>query len=149
LAAHELAVSLVPDKSRVLPMFHALTGCDTVSSFIGHGKRTAWATWKAMPELTKTLLDMSSAPDDVPDDGTRVIERFDILMYDRTSSSHDVPCTEENRREEELSAKHSANPSSSGAACEEGSISGRSRLGTALVTPASTAFSNKVRMGPQ
>ncbi|KAG1649787.1 hypothetical protein GQR58_028625 [Nymphon striatum] len=90
LAAHELAVSLGPDKSRALPMFHALTGCDTVSAFLGHGKRTAWATWKAMPELTNTLLDLSSAPDDVPDDGMRVIERFVILMYDRTSTSHDV-----------------------------------------------------------
>ncbi|KAG1713922.1 Chorion peroxidase [Nymphon striatum] len=80
LAAPELAVSLGPDKSRALPMFHALTGCDTVSVFLGHGKRTAWATWKAMPALTNTLLDLSSAPDDVPDDGMRVIERFVILI---------------------------------------------------------------------
>jgi hypothetical protein len=66
-------------------MFHALTGCDTVSAFLGHGKRTAQrATWKMMPELTNTLAlsDPSSAPDDVLDDGMRVIERFAILMYD-------------------------------------------------------------------
>ena len=41
LAAHELAVSLGPEKALALPMFHALTGCDTVSSFAGHGKKTA------------------------------------------------------------------------------------------------------------
>ena len=120
-------------------MFHALTGCDTASAFLGHGKRTAWATWKAMPELTNTLLDLSSAPDDVPDDGMRVIERFVILMYDRTSTSHDV----------NLARKKIFGRKNSGAACEEGSISGRPRLGTALVTPASTAFTNKVGMGPQ
>ena len=26
-------------------MFHAFTGCDTVSSFDGRGKKTAWDTW--------------------------------------------------------------------------------------------------------
>ena len=28
-----------------LPFFHAFTGCDTVSSFHGKGKRKAWDTW--------------------------------------------------------------------------------------------------------
>jgi hypothetical protein len=32
---------------------------------------------------TGALLDPSSAPDDVPDDGMLVIERFVILMYDQ------------------------------------------------------------------
>ena len=32
-----------------LPMFHALTGCDTVSFFAGRGKKTAWDVWKAFP----------------------------------------------------------------------------------------------------
>ena len=27
-------------------MFHALTGCDTVSFFGGTGKKTAWGGWK-------------------------------------------------------------------------------------------------------
>ena len=30
-----------------LPMFHAFTGCDTVSFFGGKGKKTAWNTWRA------------------------------------------------------------------------------------------------------
>ncbi|KAL8585219.1 hypothetical protein ACOMHN_013234 [Nucella lapillus] len=33
LAAHEIAAGLGREKARALPMFHALTGCDTVSSF--------------------------------------------------------------------------------------------------------------------
>ena len=28
-----------------LPAFHALTGCDVISSFVGKGKRTAWTAW--------------------------------------------------------------------------------------------------------
>ena len=38
LAAHETAAGLGPEKECTLPVFHALTGCDTVSSFVGHGK---------------------------------------------------------------------------------------------------------------
>ena len=41
LAAHQIAACLGPEKSLALPMFHALTGCDTVSAFVGHGKKTA------------------------------------------------------------------------------------------------------------
>ena len=41
LAAHQYASALGPDKARALPMFHAITGCDTVSSFAGRGKKTA------------------------------------------------------------------------------------------------------------
>jgi len=31
--------------SPCLPLFHALTGCDTVSSMLGIGKKKAWACW--------------------------------------------------------------------------------------------------------
>ena len=33
IPAHAIAMSLGPDKASTLPMFHALTGCDTVSFF--------------------------------------------------------------------------------------------------------------------
>ena len=33
LAAHEILAELRPEKARALLVFHALTGCDTVSSF--------------------------------------------------------------------------------------------------------------------
>ena len=39
LSAHKITNTLGPEKSRALTMFHALTGCDTVSSFVG--KKTA------------------------------------------------------------------------------------------------------------
>ena len=43
ISIHEVAVSVGPRKSTTLPLFHALTGCDIVSSFAGIGKKTAWA----------------------------------------------------------------------------------------------------------
>jgi len=91
LAAHEMARALLgPEKAQVLPMFHALTGCDTVSCFAGHGKRTAWAVWTALPALTQTLVDLSTAPIHVDEDHMHTIEKFFILLYDRTSTSTDV-----------------------------------------------------------
>lgn len=52
LIVHEIARALGPKKAQALPMFHALRGCDTVSCFAGHGKRTAWAVWTL--QLTQT-----------------------------------------------------------------------------------------------
>ena len=71
-------------------MFHALTGCDTVSSFVGHSKMTAWSTWNALPDLTDALLTLFSAPSFIEEDVIHIIERFVILMYDRTSTCHDI-----------------------------------------------------------
>ena len=90
LAAHTIASGLGPEKARVLPVFHALTGCDTVSSFNGHGKKTAWAVWSVLPELTGALLKVSVAPDDIPQEVMVTIERFVILLYDRTSTCTDI-----------------------------------------------------------
>ncbi|QQP38995.1 uncharacterized protein LOC103506659 [Caligus rogercresseyi] len=39
LAAHEMAAGLGPEKARALPMFHALTGCDTVQALLDMARR--------------------------------------------------------------------------------------------------------------
>ena len=59
IAIHEVAAALGPRKSSTLPMFHALTGCDTVSSFAGIGKKTAWSTWYAYPEVTGAFEELA------------------------------------------------------------------------------------------
>lgn len=42
LPIHHIASSLTQEEAEALPLFHALTGCDTVSFICGRGKRTAW-----------------------------------------------------------------------------------------------------------
>ena len=84
LSAHKITNALGPEKSRVLSMFHALIGCDTVSSFVG--KKTAWNTWNVLPELTDVLLQLSSTPCGIPEYVIPIIERFAILLYDRTNT---------------------------------------------------------------
>ena len=96
LTAHQIGASLGPEMSCALPMSHALTGCDTVSSFAGHGKRTAWSTWKSLSELTYALLMLADEPKEIPDDAMHIIERFVILLFDRTSTFTKVDHAERN-----------------------------------------------------
>ncbi len=82
---HEIVASIGPRKSQALPMFHAYTGCDTVSAFATRGKKSAWDTWKAFEDITTTFLTLSTAPDEVSNEDIATLERFTILLYNRTS----------------------------------------------------------------
>lgn len=83
-------------------MFHALTGCDTVSFFAVKGKKTAWDVWGVFPGLTSTLLSLTLLPEVISDVCMAVIERFVVLLYDRTSN-----LTEVNEARQELFSKKS------------------------------------------
>lgn len=41
IAVHEMVATMNPTQCLTLPVFHAFTGCDTVSAFTGRGKKTA------------------------------------------------------------------------------------------------------------
>ena len=62
------------------------TGCDTVSSFAGDGKKTARAIWTVRQELIDALLKLFAASNDILEDVMHTIGRFVILLYDRTST---------------------------------------------------------------
>ena len=85
LPAHTIAASLGRDKAHVLPIFHSLTGCDTTSFFGGRGKKTAWDVWNVFPELTAILKELMELPEHTSDGCMETIERFTVLLYDRTS----------------------------------------------------------------
>lgn len=85
IPAHTLAQILGPDRSEALPVFHAITGCDTVSFFAGKGKKTAWDTWNNFNEVTPAFCALASAPSTI-EEWVAPLERFVILLYDRTSS---------------------------------------------------------------
>ncbi len=67
-------------------MFHALTGCDTVSSFSGQGKKLLGRIGTSFPEVTSTLIKLMAQPEqsDV-DDAMSILERCVVLLYDKTS----------------------------------------------------------------
>ena len=102
LPAHTIAASLGQDKAHVLPIFHLLTGCDTTSFFGGRGKKMAWDVWNVFPELTAVLKELMELPEHISDGCMETIERFTVLLYDRTSR-----VTKVNKvRQELFSKKH-------------------------------------------
>ena len=96
IAAHEIAESLGPMRCYALPMFHSLTGCDTTSYFQHIGKRTAWKIWKLSDMLTTALCSLRKDPKNLQDNILQTVERFVILLYDRTSS---VECIDAERKD--------------------------------------------------
>lgn len=90
IAIHQIALSLGPQKSFALPMFHALTGCDFVSAFANKGKKTAWDTWLVCPAITGVLQELGSMPERVTDEQMTEIERFIVVMYSRGSQLNKV-----------------------------------------------------------
>ena len=50
------ANSISHDKANVSPMFHAITGCDTISFFAGKGKISAMDTWSVYTDFTEATV---------------------------------------------------------------------------------------------
>ncbi|CAH3168150.1 unnamed protein product, partial [Porites evermanni] len=65
-------------------------GFDTVSCFGGRGKKTALEAWKSYPDVTDAFLALAHKPLEVSSRCVEHLERFVVLMYDRTSSKTSV-----------------------------------------------------------
>jgi len=86
-------------KAKALPMFHSFTGCDTTSSFSGRGKKSAWEAWKSYPNVTNAFVHITENPFDVLDTSSevfQVLERFTVVMYDKTSTTYSVDTARRN-----------------------------------------------------
>ena len=89
LPVHEYSLSLGSEKCQALLFWFAFTGCDTVSCFYGRGKKTAWYTLIAYPDVLPVFASLSYYPQDM-DQYAQIIERYTVLLYDRTSSCKSV-----------------------------------------------------------
>ena len=89
IPAHDIARSLGPLKSKCLPVFHAYTGCDTVSFWRGISKKNAWSVWQTFNDATSALVEMIDKKE-VSDESLANLERFTVLTYDRTSNVETV-----------------------------------------------------------
>ena len=77
-------------RSVSLPVFYALTGCDTTSTFYGKGKKSAWQAWVQYPNVTPTFKFLANNPFHqltVDSSHFQQIERFAVIMYDKLSPS--------------------------------------------------------------
>ena len=87
---HAICNSLGAEKSKGLLFFHAFTACDQTSFFANCRNKSAWSTWRNFDEVTETSVKLSSSPTiKAVMDAMPVLERFVVLMYDRTSNCLD------------------------------------------------------------
>ena len=82
---HTLPAQLEPPRCLALPLFHAVTGCDTVSHFLGCDKKTAWSAWQSTPELTDTLVALTNNPQELSlqSQHMQTVECFVVVMYSK------------------------------------------------------------------
>ena len=86
---HDSRNNIGPDKAKGITFFHACNGCD-VSAFRGKGKSTALQKWDVYPEATIVFANLSTYPPVLGDEEKKVLERFVILMYDKSSTATDI-----------------------------------------------------------
>ena len=89
IPAHDIAKELGYEKALSLPMFHAFTGCDTVSSFAGRGKKTAFDIWKSFNEVTPVFSTLLTDPSELNDDCMSVMEAF--VYFRMTALAQKLP----------------------------------------------------------
>lgn len=56
---HDITLAIGPLVCNILPAVHALTGCDTTSSFLGIGKKTVYKTSIQNPQKFQNLLSLT------------------------------------------------------------------------------------------
>ena len=85
IAAHGIANQLGSVLSKSLLFLHAISGCDTVSSFCGIGKKTAWGVLRSMPHIWSVFRRLSNTPSEITEQDMAEIERFAVVLYKKTS----------------------------------------------------------------
>ena len=90
ISVHDMCHYMGEEKIKGILFFHAFSGCDTVSAFRNKGKKTAWQTWDICPEAFPVFSQLSQYPLTVEDGDLEMLEKFGILMYDRSSTAATV-----------------------------------------------------------
>ncbi|KAK3910268.1 Chromosome-associated kinesin KIF4 [Frankliniella fusca] len=81
IAAHKIALKLGNEKATALRGFHAFTGCDTVSAFVGKGKKSCWSNWAATPLTTAAFLEISSPVSSLSAASLHLFALFSVRLY--------------------------------------------------------------------
>jgi len=90
IPVHEIVSAVGPQKASGILYFYAFTACDVVSAFHGKGKKSAWLTWDVCDEVSETFTKLSHCPTEVSDDDLQKLEKFVVLMYDRSRAATGV-----------------------------------------------------------
>jgi hypothetical protein len=80
ISVHELLMALGPCRANALQMFHALTGCDTVSPFVGRGKTTCWEVWQKNPDVTAAFEELGTLPATISPQALALVEQYVFVI---------------------------------------------------------------------
>ena len=80
-----ICASLGEPQSRALPVFHSFSGCDTISSFNGKGKKSVWQAWQAYDDVTETFVYLAGHPFQLLDADDHHFLKLTVILYDKTS----------------------------------------------------------------
>ncbi|KAE8745985.1 hypothetical protein FOCC_FOCC007347 [Frankliniella occidentalis] len=94
IAAHAIAVHLGDQQATALRGFHAFSGCDTVSAFVGKGKKSCWKTWNSNLQTTPAFFELSQPVATLSQTSIDLLVLFCIHLY----NGKDTLSLEENRR---------------------------------------------------
>ena len=93
IAIHETTNTLGTTICKLLPAFHSITGCDSVRSFCGVGKKSAFAVLKAHLDDVTDMLDFGDTPElSLEQDSVVACIRFVCMLYDTHSNVLDINC---------------------------------------------------------
>ena len=87
ISKHEPINAIGPARASGILYCHAFTGCDVVYAFRGKGKKSACQTWDVFDEVRETFSNLSKFPTEVTYTDLQTLERFVVLMYDRSSAA--------------------------------------------------------------
>ena len=86
ISVHDIALHIGEQNAEALAGFHAFTGCDQTLFFSGKGKKTAFSIYTGFEDSIETFKQIDSKLSQ--EEGVAIqsaIERFVVLLYDRTS----------------------------------------------------------------
>ena len=74
-------------RSKTLPFIPAFTGFDTVSAFVGKGKKSARQSWYVFEAVTGVLSSLGTVIDTITEPEMDKLRQFVVIMYDRSSTT--------------------------------------------------------------
>ena len=91
IPVHRIASNLGVMSASILPVFHALSGCDTTSSIFGKSKKNLYDTWKLFPEIAKVFVKLASVQQisEIYEEDI-ASEQYFVVMYSSACNATDV-----------------------------------------------------------
>lgn len=87
LPVHEIRNNMQGDVVSALPLYHAVTGCDSTSQFYGLGKKSTWSVLIKHPHLLSGLF-TGRINEFISTTNISLVEQYIMLLYSKSAEQH-------------------------------------------------------------